>query len=256
MALLFPSAPARALPTSRATASTSSPLPTISPRPRALLPRVRCSARRTLRPVAAAREDGEAAAEWAELAGPVPWKAAVSGALALAVSFTCYVPSCAGTVEVLVVGLVNARTGVNKPELLPKEFTTVIDVAGFLSSGQEIRLRQEIEDLEKDTGYKLRVLAQNYPDTPGLAIKDFWQVDERTIVFVADPTFGNIINFNIGPLVDLEVPRSFWSQVSGKFGNMFYWKEKGEDASIEAAVTAISRCLRDPSGTNNCSEVL
>lgn len=146
----------------------------------------------------------------------------------------------------------------------------------------------------------------------GLAIKDYWQVDDRTIVFVADPTFGkilicskfefflllsgasivigyskwymmllvaiwylclfedfpklnfstscrvascvysakhlkfiicdnslwdissesgtllagNIINFNIGPLVDLDVPRSFWSQVSGKYGNMFYWKEK------------------------------
>ncbi|KAG0525061.1 hypothetical protein BDA96_06G023300 [Sorghum bicolor] len=223
----------------RTTAPTSSPLSVRRPRPRALsIPRVHCCASRTPHPL-------DAAASWAgELAGAVPWKAAASGVLAVAVSFTC------------LVGFANARTGVNKPELLPKEFTTVIDVAGFLSSGQENRLRQEIEDLEKDTGYKLRVLAQNYPDTPGLAIKDFWQVDERTIVFVADPTFGNIINFNIGPLVDLDVPRSFWSQVSGKYGNMFYWKEKGEDASIEAAVTAISRCLRNPTGTNNCSEVL
>ncbi|KAF6991062.1 hypothetical protein CFC21_008182 [Triticum aestivum] len=228
-----------------AAASTSSPTPlSIHPRPRRHpLAVARCSARLTPPPTAAAT-GREAAASWAgKLAGAVPWKAAVSSALALTLSFSCFV------------GLANAKAGVNKPELLPKEFTTVIDVAGFLSSGQENRLRQEIEDLEKDTGYKLRVLAQNYPDTPGLAIKDFWQVDDRTIVFVADPTFGNIINFNIGSLIDLDIPQSFWSRVAGKYGNMFYWKEKGEDASIEGAVMAISRCLREPTGASNCSEV-
>ncbi|CAJ1968588.1 unnamed protein product [Sphenostylis stenocarpa] len=148
-----------------------------------------------------------------------------------------------------------AKVGVNKPELLPKQFSTVIDVAGFLSDGQEKRLAAEIAALEADTGFKLRVLAQNYPDTPGLAVKDFWQVDDRTVVFVADPTFGNILNFNVGASVDLDIPRSFWSRLAGKYGNIFYWKEKGEDASIEAAVMAISNCLREPVGPNNCSEV-
>ncbi|CAL0316951.1 unnamed protein product [Lupinus luteus] len=166
---------------------------------------------------------------------------ALSGTLSLALLFG--------------IGLAEAKVGVNKPELLPQKFTTVIDVAGFLSDGQEKRLAQEIIDLEKDTGFKLRVLAQNYPDTPGLAIKDFWQVDDRTIVFVADPTFGNILNFNVGASVDLDIPRSFWSRLAGKYGNIFYWKEKGEDASIEAAVMAISNCLREPVGPNNCSEV-
>ncbi|KAK1283986.1 hypothetical protein QJS10_CPB21g00326 [Acorus calamus] len=158
-------------------------------------------------------------------------------------------------------GSADAKVGVNKPELLPKEFSPVLDVAGFLSSGQvepntmENRLIQQIVDLEKDTGYKLRILAQNFPDTPGLAIKDFWVPDDRTIVFVADPTFGNIIHFNVGSTVDLDVPRNFWSRVAGKYGNMFYWKEKGEDASIEGAVVAISKCLRDPTNPNNCSEI-
>lgn len=37
---------------------------------------------------------------------------------------------------ILGIDYADAKDGVNKPDLLPKEFTTVIDVAGFLSSGQ------------------------------------------------------------------------------------------------------------------------
>ena len=51
--------------------------------------------------------------------------------------------------------------------MLPKEFTTVIDVAGFLTPSEEKRIASEVAALEADSGFKLRVLAQNYPDTPG-----------------------------------------------------------------------------------------
>ncbi|KAJ0858050.1 hypothetical protein HanRHA438_Chr13g0596921 [Helianthus annuus] len=165
---------------------------------------------------------------------------ALSGTLALSVALSG-------------VGFAEAKVGVNKPELLPKNSPQLLTL--LVSSQTEKRLAKEIDSIEKDTGFKLRVLAQNYPDTPGLAIKDFWQVDDRTIVFVADPTFGNILNFNVGETVDLDIPRSFWSRLAGKYGNMFYWKEKGEDASVEAAVMAISSCLREPVGANNCAEV-
>jgi hypothetical protein len=73
---------------------------------------------------------------------------------------------------------------------------------------QESRIVKEVQSLEEDTGIKLRVLAQNYPQTPGLAIKDYWKVDDDTVVFVADPSLGgNILNFNVGTNIDLRIPR-------------------------------------------------
>lgn len=66
-------------------------------------------------------------------------------------------------------------------------------------------MREQIKGIEDDTGFKFRLLAQNYPQTPGLAIRDYWGVDDMTIVCVVDPGFGDILNFNVGQGVDLEV---------------------------------------------------
>lgn len=156
------------------------------------------------------------------------------------------------------VGPANARLeGVNRPELLPKgPMTPVIDVAAFLTDGEKSRITQRAEALERDTGFKLRVLAQNYPETPGLAIKNYWNVDDNTIVFVADPSLGgNILNFNVGDNVDLAIPRSFWSRLSGKYGTKFYWQDQGEDVAIINAVAAIDNCLREPIGKLQCTTI-
>lgn len=58
--------------------------------------------------------------------------------------------------------------GVNRPELLPNDQTTVIDLERFMATGEVRRLREKIDDVEKRTGFKIRLLTQRYPQTPGL----------------------------------------------------------------------------------------
>lgn len=102
----------------------------------------------------------------------------------------------------------------------------------------------------------MKVLTQNYPNKPRLAIKDYWQVGDNTIVFVADRSLGgNNLKFNIGAVVDLNVPRNFWTRLVGKYGSVFYWQEKGQDSSIESTMLAINACLHEVPGAQACSNI-
>lgn len=86
---------------------------------------------------------------------------------------------------------------VNRPDLLPSEpGLNVIQTEKFLTSGQAKRMDSLLARLEQDTGFRVRVLCQNYSNTPGLAIRDYWslakegQKDDKYIVLVVDQFGG------------------------------------------------------------------
>lgn len=131
----------------------------------------------------------------------------------------------------------------NAPELLPDQPTPVIDLAKALTTIQEEKLVAELNAFEAETGWKLRVLTQ-FDRTPGLAIRDFWKLDQKSILLIADSRGGNILNFNVGDEVYPILPRVFWVELQTRFGNQFFVRDNGEDQSILQALASIENCLQ------------
>ncbi|UJB71180.1 TPM domain-containing protein [Acaryochloris sp. 'Moss Beach'] len=128
------------------------------------------------------------------------------------------------------------------PELLPAEPTSIVDLAQALTSTQKSKLDKDLDVFEQDTGWKLRILTQ-YDRTPGRAIKDFWNLDENSVLLVADSRGGNILNFNVGDSVYQLLPRTFWVELQTRFGNQYFVQENGEDESIIQAIDSVKTCL-------------
>ena len=116
---------------------------------------------------------------------------------------------------------------VNKPELLPSEKGQFVVSSGVpvLSPGQTKSLSRTLERIEKSTGIKVRLLTQNYPVTPGLAIKDYFGLDSKYCLLIADdftgvrPSASNYINFSASDDINLELPPAFLGRISSAFGN-------------------------------------
>jgi hypothetical protein len=137
---------------------------------------------------------------------------------------------------------VPAAWAYDNPELLPDHPTPVIDLAKALTDRQRSALETELQDFESSSGWKLRVLTQ-YERTPGLAVKEFWNLDQRSLVLVADPRGGNLLNFNVGDALFALMPRTFWVELQTRFGNQYYVRDHGEDGAILDALRSVEGCL-------------
>jgi hypothetical protein len=138
----------------------------------------------------------------------------------------------------------HAARAYDNPDLLPTTPTPIIDLAKSLTSIQQENLSSELENFESETGWKLRVLTQ-YDRTPGRAVREFWDLDDKSILLVADPRGGNLLNFNVGNDVYALLPRTFWVELQTRYGNQFFVRDHGEDGSILNSLNAIEGCLRD-----------
>ena len=130
----------------------------------------------------------------------------------------------------------------DNPDLLPDHPTPVIDLARAFSDNQRAGLEQSLDQFEANTGWKLRVLTQ-YERTPGLAIREFWGLDESSLLLVADPRGGNLLNFNVGDAYFAMMPRTYWVELQTRYGNQYYVKDHGEDGAVLDALNAVEICL-------------
>jgi hypothetical protein len=157
---------------------------------------------------------------------------------------------CCLTVGIWITGEQGARA-VNNPELLPSEETPIVDLAKFLPDKQEQSLIQDIKEFEAETGWKLRILTQ-YDRSPGRAVVDFWNLDKKSILLVADARGGNLLAFSVGDDVYELMPRTFWIELQSRFGNMYYVRDNGENEAIVQSLNIVKGCLTTPGG---CSVV-
>lgn len=153
---------------------------------------------------------------------------------------------CLATLLALLIGWGPAMTGAawadDNPDLLPDHPTPVIDLARLLTDGQRQALEEELNDFARTSGWKLRVLTQ-YDRTPGLAVKNFWELDDRSLLLVADERGGNLLNFNVGDALFSLMPRTFWVELQTRFGNQYYVRDHGRDAAVLDSLHTVKGCL-------------
>lgn len=102
------------------------------------------------------------------------------------------------------------------PAITLSDGAPVADLARVIPSGKLDGVQQQLLALERDTGWRVRVLTLFDRSTaPSVEqIRSQWHVDDKTVVVLVDPTSPNILSFKYGLAVQREVlPRPFFTEL-------------------------------------------
>ena len=126
----------------------------------------------------------------------------------------------------------------------------IADFARVLPRDRVTEYQDRLRALEKDTGFKVRVLSTQYGEQNFSTdtIRRTWSVDEKTVVVFVDPTSPNILSFKFGLEVQKLLSRPFFTELQSRYGNMFYVREEGEAKALSESLEALDICLRKEDG--------
>lgn len=135
-------------------------------------------------------------------------------------------------------------TGSARAEVtLPQPPVPVVDLGEQLSPRQVQALNGQLGRLEKDLGFKVRVITQK-GERPGRSVRSYWGLDERSVLVVVNVLENNPLDFNVGMAVREKLPRVFWQELQGRYGNQFFIQDNGRAKAIAETVNAIDVSLR------------
>ena len=139
----------------------------------------------------------------------------------------------------------------------------VLDVKGVLAASDLERLETILGKLEKETGYRIRVLTRARNSAEWTQSRSDVRcalgvsaarggIDPSAVIVTADRGIkgalengASYLTFDIGDSVRLALPDIFWSRLQREYGKRSFVEARGEAASVVTSCELILSCLRN-----------
>lgn len=127
----------------------------------------------------------------------------------------------------------------------------MLDSGRLLTADKRQKLDAELAEFSRTTGWNVRYYTTYGPGSrpDDGALRAAWQPDSKSVVVEYDATAPSLIRFvYLGDEVLLKLRRPWWFELQGRYGNMFFVREEGEQAAILQSSSALLTCLGRPEG--------